>query len=341
VDDPIDAFGGAIDFYYNMLNVFGSRLKNESSATITVNGYINNAGDEKRNSRLAEDRAKIVKAYFTSVWGIEEHRIAVSGEGLPPLPSSSRDEEGRQENSRVEISSENWEIMKPVTFVRRIASVQPVEIVFSTSADAAEGLASWLLTVEQNGKVFDTRRGSELPPSMTWNWKNRNGELPASSGALSYSLLVNDNAGDSHVTEKSSIDVREERSERIRNISTSEEGITTEKISLILFPFNVSTPGERNQEIMNEYVYPRITAGSRITVSGYTDKTGTEEYNQTLSEGRAEEVYKLISEGSGKPIPENMLTWVGLGETSPLFTNEMPEGRFYNRTVSLLIERLP
>lgn len=344
--DAIGAFdesaieGGALDFYYNVLNVIGSRLRALPEATITLSGHLNNAGAEKRNAALARDRAGAVRDYLRTVWGVDEARITVKAGELPPLPSSSRDSLGQAENRRVEISSDSWELLRPVTFVRRIAGVTPPQLKLQPTISAEEGLDTWLLTVEQNGREFDRRQGAQQEHSIGWNWKNRAGELPSSSGALSMRMLVRDRAGDTGLSEPVQVKVREVRSERRQNVSVSDDGITKEKISLILFPFDVAEPGERNERIMQEFVYPRITAGSRITVNGYTDAIGSDEYNLNLSQQRSDAVRTILLGRMGAEA-ESRVVSVGLGETTPVFSNDVQEGRFYNRTVSLVIERYP
>ncbi len=332
--------GGALDFYYSVLNIIGKRLRELPDAEITVHGYLNNTGIEKRNETLARSRAEAVREYLRTAWGIEESRVHVETGGLPPLPSSSRDSLGQAENRRVEITAENWDVLRPVTFVRRIAGVSPPQIQFRPTVKADEGLETWVLTVEQNGQEFDHRQGTQPESGITWNWKNREGALPASTGDLLCRFMVRDRAGDTNLSEPVTVKVREVRSERRQNVSVSDDGITKEKISLILFPFDVAEPGQRNERIMEEFVYPRITAGSRVTVNGYTDAIGSEEYNLTLSRQRAEAVRDILLGKMGEAASEQV-TAEGLGETTPVFPNEVAEGRFYNRTVSLVIERYP
>lgn len=330
--------GGALDFYYNVLNVLGSRMQRDPSAAITITGYNNATGNERNDKTIATKRAEAVRDYLRLVWGVDEQRMTLASGALPPVASSSRDSMGQAENRRVEITSESWQLMRPVTFVRRIATVRPEMVTFTTTVDAEEGLESWTLTTEQQGREFDSRGGAQHEPRMSWNWKNRSGELPASSGALTHRFLVADRAGDSFLTEPLSIAVREVKSERRKNVEVSADGITVEKISLILFPFDVAEPGERNQRIMDEYVYPRITAGATITVNGFTDVIGSEEYNLKLSQQRADAVRSILL-GKLDAASAERVTSVGLGESSPIFSNDTPEGRFYNRTVGLRIER--
>jgi outer membrane protein OmpA-like peptidoglycan-associated protein len=89
---------------------------------------------------------------------------------------------------------------------------------------------------------------------------------------------------------------------------------------------------------MNEFVYPKLTDTSLyVIVNGYTDKIGSDEGNLKLSQSRAKAVYdKLINKVS--PVH---LSYQGFGAARPIFSNDLPEGRFYNRTVQLLIQDFP
>ena len=69
-----------------------------------------------------------------------------------------------------------------------------------------------------------------------------------------------------------------------------------------------------------------------FVVSGHTDSTGPENYNQGLSERRAASVKNwLVTNG----IPEARLEAVGYGETQAKYDNNTREGRKLNRRVEL------
>lgn len=70
-----------------------------------------------------------------------------------------------------------------------------------------------------------------------------------------------------------------------------------------------------------------------IEVAGHTDSRGSDEYNMTLSEQRANAVRNhLIKKG----IEADRLTAVGYGESQPVADNATDEGRFKNRRVELI-----
>jgi OOP family OmpA-OmpF porin len=69
-----------------------------------------------------------------------------------------------------------------------------------------------------------------------------------------------------------------------------------------------------------------------FTVSGHTDSTGPEVYNQGLSERRAASIKSwLVSNG----VSAARLDAVGYGETQPKYDNATREGRKLNRRVEL------
>jgi outer membrane protein OmpA-like peptidoglycan-associated protein len=111
---------------------------------------------------------------------------------------------------------------------------------------------------------------------------------------------------------------------------------TREIYNLILFPFDKSDAGAINERIMNDYVYGRVYPTSAVDVVGHTDVVGMYEHNKKLSDRRSEYVRTGINKKSGGKY--GSLSSRGVGEEDPLYTNDLPEGRFYNRTVQVLVK---
>jgi OmpA-OmpF porin, OOP family len=75
---------------------------------------------------------------------------------------------------------------------------------------------------------------------------------------------------------------------------------------------------------------------SLLLVVGYTDSTGSDEYNQVLSEKRASRVVNHIQQACGWK-PYRMLTPTGMSESDPVADNNTPEGKAQNRRVAVNI----
>jgi outer membrane protein OmpA-like peptidoglycan-associated protein len=74
--------------------------------------------------------------------------------------------------------------------------------------------------------------------------------------------------------------------------------------------------------------------GLNIEVDGHTDNVGSEEYNQNLSNQRAESVRAyLVAQG----VLTNSVTAKGFGKTQPVGTNDTAAGRQINRRVELVV----
>jgi len=78
------------------------------------------------------------------------------------------------------------------------------------------------------------------------------------------------------------------------------------------------------------------TSGFMVEVQGFTDSTGSEASNTTLSERRAENVLRYLV---GKGVPLYRTSLIGLGEENPVADNKSRQGREQNRRVEIRVLR--
>jgi outer membrane protein OmpA-like peptidoglycan-associated protein len=71
-----------------------------------------------------------------------------------------------------------------------------------------------------------------------------------------------------------------------------------------------------------------------ILIEGFTDSVGAEDYNQDLSERRAQAVEAALLADGIKP---DRIRTVGYGEQFPIASNDTPAGRQHNRRVEVII----
>ena len=87
-----------------------------------------------------------------------------------------------------------------------------------------------------------------------------------------------------------------------------------------------------HDELDNYSGYMTRNPAKNIKVTGHTDATGSEAYNQSLSEKRANAVKSYLT---GKGIDGQRIEASGMGESAPIATNKTKAGRAENRRVEL------
>lgn len=73
---------------------------------------------------------------------------------------------------------------------------------------------------------------------------------------------------------------------------------------------------------------------TRVNIAGHTDSTGNADYNQRLSERRAEAVGNYLAQSG---VSHNRLNMTGYGQTQPVASNATEEGRAQNRRVEITL----
>jgi outer membrane protein OmpA-like peptidoglycan-associated protein len=361
--------GETLDKYYHTLNVFGARLRANPKSTITIVGCLSDEevkseSVQKKKQPLAKNRADAVFEYLKNIWGINEKRMRRVARDVPAIPSNRTDSLGTAENRRVEILCDDWEITRPVVDRSPTVFTTAPHLSFSLSPTPPETVQffqslsvqtrtasgkqlvnplqfSRKLTITRGGKIWHTIPLAATTNTLRWNWRDELGEYPKGDEPLEISLSVMDKFGRECASDVQTIPIRRITTEdKKRSTPTSDQATnkTLERYNLIMFPFDKSDVGPMNARIIKEYVLPRLLPSSETTIVGHTDVIGEEQYNQRLSESRGanakEEVARLAKVASAYKSLESK----GVGEAEPLFDNSLPEGRFYNRTVQVIIE---
>ena len=74
--------------------------------------------------------------------------------------------------------------------------------------------------------------------------------------------------------------------------------------------------------------------GLSLQIEGHTDSVGSDEFNQQLSERRADSVREFLAE---QGVPASSITARGFGKTQPVASNDTADGRQRNRRVELVV----
>jgi len=313
---------GQLYVYHNVLNIVGDRMRSNPGTTISLNGA--SAGGPREGKSFAES----VKQYLVVVFGIDGSRIAVQG-SFKPHPPSEKPGGTKDlvllgaENRRVDIETNSPELllevgggmMRPVQIVA--TQVDPLDSHVLLGVDSARQLLkSWSVDITaSNGTVQHygpyTRDHESIP------------------GAT---ILGNSPQGDYQVTMTGETDngrmVKKDGSiHLVRQDDTIIKGLRYS----IVFDFDRSTTIASYNKFLTVIVAPLITDGSTVIIHGHTDIIGEEDYNQKLSDGRAQQAQKILEVGKNNVKFETL----GFGEDASHapFENNLPEERFYNRTV--------
>ena len=103
----------------------------------------------------------------------------------------------------------------------------------------------------------------------------------------------------------------------------------------ILFGFDQSVLTADSQEALARFAENmNANPDTDIQIIGYTDSTGTDAYNQKLSERRAESVYNFLRT---KAVSSERMLAVGKGEADPVADNSTKVGQQKNRRVEVYI----
>jgi outer membrane protein OmpA-like peptidoglycan-associated protein len=102
----------------------------------------------------------------------------------------------------------------------------------------------------------------------------------------------------------------------------------------VLFDTNKATlkPGA-DQRLDRLATFLEKNPNERVIIEGYTDSTGSEDYNQELSERRARAVADALAVHG---VPASRVQAVGRGQAFPVATNSTQAGRQQNRRVEVV-----
>ena len=323
-----------LETYHHIMNIVGRRMRSHPRAKLTITGCNDNtAPGERGNTSLSYRRAKAVRDYLSNVWNIDTARMPIQIRNLPATPTVSNtklyDNEVVQENRRTEFSSDTWEILEPIKTTDTVRTVSPPIIRFRPRVMLPQGnVKEWRITIRQEGQKLKEFWGTgSIPAILDWNLAENQATIPRAPTPLEYTLSVVDDTGNRLSAQGASpveqITIQRKRRERLKDREV-------DRYSLILFDFdksNLTTTQNRIASFIKTQIQPEAT----VRISGYTDYTNPLDYSLRLSKARARETASALDLIKKAEVR-------GLGKTVLLYDTEIPEGRFYCRTVTIIVE---
>jgi len=315
--DEIQA-DSALQLYHNMLNILGKRLQSNPQSNITLNGTNSNNGIEAENLQMSQQRAEVVRDYLVNVWEIDVNRIQVKSRNLPEEPSRTSTGYGDEENRRVEITSENPDIFLPVKFIDTSFNIVNKDIRIGTERINKDNLQRWELRAFAGGKTAVLQSGQTMDDTLQIDITPISFAI-SKSNKLELKLVSIDAEGNVRLLGENTIPVSQTVANKNR----------VEKYNLITFGYNSTAVNDANNYIIED-VKKNILPTSTLTLTGHTDRTGNPQYNKELSLKRAKEISRFFT--------ANQMVTEGRGFDDLLFPLELPEGRFYSRTVRIIVD---
>jgi outer membrane protein OmpA-like peptidoglycan-associated protein len=312
--------------YHQVLNIIGQRLDQTPGARITLKGTADSREEKVPGAanNLARARAQAVKDYLVRTWEIDPARVEDVTSDRPTHPSSTVYQEGWYENRRVEIAATRDEILRPILHRRfNEYSIEPASAEFSGRTSGEIG--AWEMRVKAGDDiVWQTKNVGAPPETLRWSidepTAERIGAAIGASDSLRCELTVVPKNG-APVTSVTSMPA-----------TKTLQPYEVSRLSLIVFDFDRSDINEQNRRMVSSFVAGSIASSSTASITGSTDRLGEADHNLQLSQSRAEAVRALIVAER----PGVTLTRVeGIGPSKLPYDNDLPEGRYYCRTVAV------
>ena len=123
----------------------------------------------------------------------------------------------------------------------------------------------------------------------------------------------------------------------LASVKEEERGLIVTLSGSILFRSAESTLLSSARVKLDQVTTALLAIRARnLIVEGNTDSQGSDEYNQSLSQRRADSVRDYLVQ---RGYPADRIQSRGRGESNPIANNASPEGRANNRRVEIVIER--
>ena len=317
-----------LPLYYEMLNIIGKRMRDMPKGLLTIVGC-NDDRTEKANKMLSRLRAFTVYNYLKDTWQIDSSRMKLEARNLPEQPSSVTDSDGAEENRRVEIYSNLREITEPVFTTDTAHIAKPSVIRFLPNITSEAGIENWKIVASDEPKSVQLKNfsGKDSPPThLDWNLEKARGPMLASLDTVHAILRVSDRTGQR--AESNDVTLPASHYTLLDKHREGSSDTIMSRYSLILFDFDRGELSDANRRIA-DFVKARISKESNVSILGYTDRIGSDDYNRQLSELRVRRTQHYL--GIEKAEVH------GLGRSVLLYDNSLPEGRFYSRTVTVVV----
>jgi outer membrane protein OmpA-like peptidoglycan-associated protein len=117
-------------------------------------------------------------------------------------------------------------------------------------------------------------------------------------------------------------------------VTMTKEGVQLRLPDRVLFDFDASALRADSGPALNRAVVLIKRSKMPVLIEGHTDNTGTHEYNQALSEARAQTVSGALEQ---RGIAASRITTKGFAYDKPAASNDTPAGQAKNRRTEIVV----
>jgi Tol biopolymer transport system component len=173
--------------YARTLDIIGSRMKTDSSSTLTVIGWADKS-TRFETIELAGRRAETVKKYLTERWVIKANRVILHASE----PSDTTTLRTKGQYARVDLQPDSPNLLAPIILQQAAVKITPLQLELGVDARPRSLLKSWQCFVGNKSIASSTQF-----PTLPAKFLIRNEELRAycSSDSLEFILRAIDTLG--------------------------------------------------------------------------------------------------------------------------------------------------
>lgn len=346
--------GSSIDVYYDILNILGSRLRQNPEARIWLVGC--DAGDAARGEtiRMSSNRTRAIVRYLVDVWDVSPKQIAGESARNFPVHLSRKDTyAGMAENRRVEIgfyegfdrkrrqtiTATTWSLLRPVRRIIRETLVVPSAIQFIIGNPIADSMIeSRSIEVIMDGIVqWHIRNFGTKSQIAGCDLRTVANQIPyPETDSLTFRLSVRSRAMHSYVSGSIAVPLKTVGYSSAQPAAMAMSRIVSMK--LLLSQSGIwHDVGPLQYTILDSCASLGVEKPSLVQIIGFSSAEGEPDLLVRLTQNRAWIVANLIH--NRYRVDRSGILSYGLGGGMSQFDQTTPEGRFYSRSTDVVVLR--
>lgn len=307
---PSDAMASPTSTYAHLLNIIGKRMS-ASAAKLTITGQQTR---DEADAKLAEKRAEAVATYLMDVWKIPASRLQ--------RITKPTDASNQVEKRAVTFSSDNAEILAPLTidYTTRLAS--PPVINVGMEITTGVGLKQWELEFQQVAEnqpitLKEARGGDPAPQRYEWRLNEEVATIPQ----FNEPVTVRIGAFDINNAAAPDPPLKSIKVEQVSLADKRKNGSPDKKVSVFecLFGTSLSEMDASSKSALDE-AKRTITPQSRVSISVFG--------------GNANVSARSVAQALNLDAKTAVLRDAG----TPAITGSLPEAEAYKRFIRIRVE---